>query len=133
MLRDLRHNCYPSFEGLTDTNFGHTATSIVPDDVEMIKRVIDFCDNPKVWVVTQDEVIDCEIQEHEPNTFLTRDNALAFFNNCAMGADLDFTPRGWSKDEYTGWDNIERFLMWDASDCYVNSHYSVSLQAITLE
>ena len=110
-----------------------TAGTLVPEDVEMLTRVEAFCQEPKIWVVTQDEVIECEISHHEPQLFLKYDDALAFFNDCVWDADHDFTERGWERDASASADGCEHFEMWDANESYVYSHYSISLVPITLK
>lgn len=116
-----------------EDDWSGTGATLVRDDVEMLTRLKEFCKEPKVWVVTQDEVIECEVNTHAPKTFFSYADALAFFQKCTWDADHDFTPREWLKDENECEDGYHHFEMWDAFECYVNSHYSVSLQAIILE
>ena len=111
----------------------NTAGTLVEDDVKMLERVEAFCQEPKVWVVTQDEVIGCEIQHHEPQTFLSYKDAEDFFNECYRKARKDFDERGWEFDASASADGHHHFEMWDTDECYVNSHYSLSITSVTLK
>lgn len=137
MNNDLHLLCQLATELLVNAedcgDYLQTAGTLVPDDVEMLKRVEAFCQEPRIWVVEQAKVIDCDYSDYNPEIFLSRDDARAFYDKCVHDAVQEFSSRNWLTDTFTSMDDVEHFEMWDAFESYAISHYSISLRSVTLK
>jgi hypothetical protein len=111
-----------------------TAGTLVPEDVEMLTRVEAFCQEPKIWVVAQDEVVEGEINDRPVHIFFNRADALADFNSTVSEAKKELLEYGWTlNDEYTDGDDHLFFEAWMESEAYSYCHYRTELYSVNIK
>lgn len=80
--------------------------TLVPDDVEMLKRVEAFCQEPKVWMVREDMIFDYAKEDTSPKLFFNYADAKAEFDKCVKDVTDNREEYG-----YDGW-LIEQGAEW---------------------
>lgn len=117
-----------SFQTITDEDFGTVATTVIPEDLEMLKRVSDFCKNPTVYSVQYFSVSEDGVADDDIVLFLKWDDAVAFFESVVSGIRKDARKQGregWL--EYDGTADDYAFYETSPDGTLDGSHYACYL------
>lgn len=127
-LSQLAEELLANTDGPTEgAGFANTCATLVHDDVLMLKRVLAFCESPKVWMLTVDNVIDYVSQYEKAQLFFDYKKAKAEYDAIVEDNRYEFVlTHGFVIDE------TDRHFEAYEDGYFAKDHFVVSLREVEI-
>lgn len=99
MLGDLLHDA--AAQTIEDGDFAHVATSVIPEDIDMMVRVYNFCKKPRVFSVARYTVNKDGVTDDDMHLFFDYNDAVVFFDMTVKDAKEnahEYGRDGWHEE-----------------------------------